>query len=117
MSERTGDPLRDLAESTRAFYARFDVDPQSQLQGFITNFNEEVYELVQAALEGTDKRHIAEEAADVFVTAIGVCFAAGIGVEQIIEQVYAVAAKNDAKTHDTHVVKDGKIRRRVNVQR
>ncbi len=113
MSKRSGDPLRDLAISTREFYARFEVDPQTQLQGFITNFNEEVYELVQAALDGTDKRHTAEEAADVFVTAIGVCFASGIDVEQ----VYAVAAKNDAKTHETHVVKDGKIRRRTNVQR
>ncbi len=117
MGEHTGDPLRDLAESTQAFYARFEVAPETQLQGFITNFNEEVFELVQAALEGTDKRHIAEEAADVFVTAIGVCFACGIEIDQIVEQVYAVAAKNDAKTHETHVVKDGKIRRRVNIQR
>ena len=42
----------------------------------------------------------------------GVCFASGISVEQIVRQVYAVVAKNDAKTHETHVYHDGKIRRR-----
>jgi NTP pyrophosphatase (non-canonical NTP hydrolase) len=109
------DPLRDLAESTRAFYQRFGVTPA--LQDTITNFNEEVFELVQAAMDGTDPRHIAEEAADVFVTAIGVCMASGISIDALVEQIYAVAAKNDAKTHETHVYKDGKIRRRVNVRR
>ena len=114
----TNDPLRQLANSTSAFYARFGVTPgRDDIPAFINNFNEEVYELVQAALDGTDKRHIAEEAADVFVTAIGVCFACGIDVDQIVEQMSAVAAKNDAKTHETHVLKDGKIRRRVNVSR
>ncbi|MBW4435550.1 MAG: hypothetical protein KME04_00325 [Pleurocapsa minor GSE-CHR-MK-17-07R] len=111
----SGDPLRDLAESTRAFYERFGVTPE--LQSCLTNFNEEVFELVQAAMDGENKQHIAEEAADVFVTAIGVCMASGISIEALVEQVYAVAAKNDAKTHETHVFKDGKIRRRVNVRR
>jgi NTP pyrophosphatase (non-canonical NTP hydrolase) len=112
------DPLRALAQSTEAFYRRFDAFPAHEdVPAFINNFNEEVFELIQAAMDGTDQRHIAEEAADVFVTAIGVCFACGIDVEQIVEQMAAVAAKNDAKTHETHVVKDGKIRRRVNVTR
>lgn len=115
MSDSRTDSLRDLAASTTAFYERFGVTPE--LQGCITNFNEEVYELVQAALDGTDKAHIAEECADVVVTALGVCFASGIEIDQIVEQVYAVIAKNDAKTHETHVYKDGKIRRRVNVPR
>lgn len=108
------DALRDLAESTLAFYARFDYAPDPQ--STITNFNEEVYELVEAALEG-DKAHAAEECADVIVTALGVCFAQGLTVDEIIAAVYKVADKNDAKTHDTHVLKDGKIRRRTNVQR
>jgi NTP pyrophosphatase (non-canonical NTP hydrolase) len=107
---RTGDALRDLAESTLAFYARFDYTPDAQ--STITNFNEEVYELVEAALEG-DKAHAAEECADVIVTALGVCFAQGLSVDEIIAAVYQVADKNDAKTHETHVLKDGKIRRRV----
>jgi NTP pyrophosphatase (non-canonical NTP hydrolase) len=107
---RTGDSLRDLAQSTEEFYQRFGVQPQ--LENCITNFQEEVHELIEAARDGSDPAHIAEESADVFVTAIGVCFASGIDVERMIEQVYRVIAKNDAKTHETHVHKDGKIRRR-----
>lgn len=107
----SGDALRDLAQSTADFYARFGVKPE--LENCITNFQEEVRELIEAAREGTDADHIAEESADVLVTAIGVCFASGLDVEQIIQQVYAVIAKNDAKTHETHVFSDGKIRRRT----
>lgn len=114
-TEPTGDALRDLARSTQAFYARFGVTPE--LQNCITNFNEEVFELVQAAMSADSAAHTAEEAADVFVTAIGVCLASGISVEELVDAVYKVAAKNDAKTHETHVFRDGKIRRRVNVQR
>ncbi len=110
-THNTGDALRDLAQSTADFYARFGVTPE--LENCITNFQEEVRELIEAAREGTDGSHIAEESADVLVTAIGVCFASGLSVYRIIEQVYAVVAKNDAKTHDTHVYSDGKIRRRV----
>ena len=47
------------------------------------------------------------------VTALGVCFAQGLTVDEIIEAVYKVADKNDAKTHDTHHLKDGKIRRKA----
>ncbi len=107
---RTGDSLRDLAQSTDEFYQRFGVT--LQLEDCITNFQEEVRELIEAARDGSDPAHIAEESADVFVTAIGVCFASGIDVERMIEQVYKVIAKNDAKTHETHVYSDGKIRRR-----
>jgi NTP pyrophosphatase (non-canonical NTP hydrolase) len=105
------DPLRALIASTEAFYARFGVTPTPN--DAITNLNEEVFELVQAAMQGDDRTHIAEEAADVFVTAIGVCLATGVPVQALIEQIYAVAAKNDAKTHETHVFRDGKIRRRT----
>jgi NTP pyrophosphatase (non-canonical NTP hydrolase) len=111
ISHNTGDALRDLAQSTADFYARFGVTPQ--LEDTIKNFQEEVRELIEAARDGGDKAHIAEESADVFVTAIGVCYASGLDVERLIEQVYAVIAKNDAKTHETHVHLDGKIRRRV----
>ena len=46
------------------------------------------------------------------VTAIGVCQSVGVDIEQIIARVYYVIAKNDAKTHETHVHVEGKIRRR-----
>jgi len=104
------DPLRDLIRSTLEFYARFGV--QMQVGDAVRNFQEEVAELIEAAQAGEDKDHIAEEAADVMVTAIGVCEAAGIDPERLIAQIYAVIAKNNAKTHETHVVANGKIRRR-----
>ena len=104
------DALQDLAHSTLAFFSRFEVEPE--VGPCIQNFKEEVDELVEAAVAGTDRDHIAEEAADVFVTAIGLCYASGIDLDRLIEQVYAVIAKNDAKTHETHIYRDGKIRRR-----
>jgi NTP pyrophosphatase (non-canonical NTP hydrolase) len=111
MTANMQDSLRDLAHSTLEFYARFGVQPQ--VNGTIQNFCEEVNELIEAAQAGTDQDHIAEEAADVFVTAIGVCAASGVDIERLIQQVYKVIAKNDAKTHETHSYSDGKIRRRV----
>jgi NTP pyrophosphatase (non-canonical NTP hydrolase) len=113
LARNSGDSLRDLAMSTGEFYERFGVHPQ--LNDAIQNFEEEVQELIEAARADTDKDHIAEEAADVFVTAIGICFASGIQIEQLIEQVYAVIAKNDAKTHETHTNSRGKIRRRSSI--
>jgi NTP pyrophosphatase (non-canonical NTP hydrolase) len=110
MPAQLNDSLRDLAQSTLNFYARFGVQPQ--LSETIQNFREEVDELIEAAQAGTDRDHIAEEAADVFVTAIGVCAASGVDVEKLIDQLYKVIAKNNAKTHETHVYTDGKIRRR-----
>ena len=107
----TNDPLRDLIRSTLEFYARFGV--KSQVPDSIRNFQEEVNELIEAAQAGADKDHIAEEAADVIVTTIGVCDAAGVDPERLVAQIYAVIAKNNAKTHETHVVADGKIRRRT----
>lgn len=75
-------------------------------------FEEEVRELTEAVREGTDVNHIGEEAADVIVTIITMCHSAGVDTEALIQQAYKVVAKNDAKTHETHVFKDGKIRRR-----
>ena len=114
MSHPTGDSLRDLAQSTREFYERFGVQPE--LENCIQNFQEEARELIEAAREGSSQDHIAEETADVFVTAIGICYAAGVSVERLVEQVYAVIEKNDAKTHDTHVFHEGKIRRRSSIR-
>lgn len=110
MTNQPPDPLRDLAHSTYNFYQRFNVTP-TPLDA-IMNFEEEVRELIEAAKQGTDSHHIAEEAADVMVTAIGVCQSVGVDIEQIISQVYYVIGKNNAKTHETHVHLDGKIRRR-----
>lgn len=110
MTSGLTDPLRDLIRSTLDFYARFGVTQETP--SALRNFQEEVNELIEAAQAGTDRDHIAEEAADVIVTIVGVCDAAGVSPERLIDQLYAVIAKNDAKTHATHVVADGKIRRR-----
>lgn len=110
MATSQTDPLRDLAHSTLDFYARFGVTQETP--SAIRNFQEEVDEFVEAAQAGDDPDHTAEEAADVMVTIIGVCEAAGVSPERLIAQMYAVVAKNDAKNHATHVVRDGKIRRR-----
>jgi NTP pyrophosphatase (non-canonical NTP hydrolase) len=113
-SHNTGDSLRDLAQSTLDFYARFDVTPQ--IDDMVQNFQEEVRELIEAGREGHDPNHTAEEAADVFVTAMGICFASGVDVNRLVQQVYAVITKNDAKTHETHVLHTGKIRRRSSIK-
>lgn len=104
------DPLRDLMRSTLAFYKRFGVYPQ--YENAVRVFREEVQELIEAAGRD-DKRHTAEEAADVFVTVLGLCEAVGVSGDELVEQIYAVIAKNDAKTHETHVYHEGKIRRRI----
>lgn len=105
------DTLRDLIQSTLALHDRFGVKPTFEVT--LRVFQEEVQELIEAARQGTDQQHIAEEAADVFVTAIGLCLALEVNEEQIIAQTRAVIAKNDAKTHDTHAINEsGKIARR-----
>jgi ribA/ribD-fused uncharacterized protein len=109
-SPRSGDVLRDLASATLAFYNRFEFVPQ--VEDMVRVFQEEVGEFVEAARAGTDATHTAEEAADVIVTVIGLCAAANIDIEKLVEQIHFVTAKNDAKTHATHVLHNGKIRRR-----
>ena len=115
MDTQQQDSIRDLFMGTAAFYERFGYVPQ--LTDSMANFREEARELIEAAEDGSDVRHIAEEAADVFVTAIGVCMARGVDIDLLIEQVYAVINKNDAKTHETHIYTEGKIRRRSSLKR
>lgn len=105
------DTLRDLIQSTADFYARFDYRPP--FEAVLRVFQEEVGELIEAVESGQDKDHMAEEAADVFVTAIGLCLTAGVEPEAIIRQTRMVIDKNNAKTHDTHHIDaNGKIARR-----
>jgi NTP pyrophosphatase (non-canonical NTP hydrolase) len=110
----TPDPLRDLARSTYDFFRRFEVTPQPQAAA--QNFLEETNELLEAAASGTNRIHLAEEAADVMVTIIGMCASAGVGIDELVEQIYLVIKKNDAKTLETHVHLDGKIRRKPGTQ-
>ena len=104
------DTLRDLARSTYAFYRRFNVAPEPQAES--QNFLEEVNELLEAVASGQDRDHIAEEAADVMVTTIAICASVGVGIDELVEQIHHVIEKNDAKTLETHIHVDGKIRQR-----
>ncbi len=104
------DPLRMLAASTQAFYERFGV--RLEAADAIRVFEEEVGELIEAVRDGDSSQHIGEEAADVIVTVLGVCFAAGLSIEDVVQQVNRVVLKNDAKTTDTHALIAGKIRRK-----
>ncbi|MCA9905758.1 MAG: hypothetical protein KC547_18005 [Anaerolineae bacterium] len=114
MNTRQRDSLRELFLGTAAFYERFGYVPQ--LADSVTNFREETRELIEAAEINSDVAHIAEEAADVFVTAMGVCMSCGVDIDLLIDQVYAVIDKNNAKTHETHIYTDGKIRRRSSLK-
>lgn len=105
------DTLQALIASTQALYERFGQEFHIEKQ--LPIFEEEVRELIEAAQAGEDTQHIAEEAGDVFVTAIGLALAVGVAPEQLVAQARAVIAKNDAKTHASHFVnEDGKIARR-----
>ena len=109
------DPLRDLARSTLAFYQRFGVQPELEPATLV--LQEEVDELIEAAHDNEQTERVAEEAADVMVTVIGLCDAAGVSIDDIVSQVYAVIDKNDAKTHETHHINAaGKIARRTEAQ-
>lgn len=118
MNAAHSDPFHTLVQSTLAFYERFGVTPT--LSGATSVFREEVGEFIEAAHlaaaspvhTSPQHEHAAEEAADVIVTVIGLCAAAGVTPDMLIAQMVRVAAKNDAKTHATHVYADGKIRRR-----
>jgi NTP pyrophosphatase (non-canonical NTP hydrolase) len=105
------DPLRDLIHSTQTFYKRFGLQPQLEAATLV--FTEEVDEFIEAAHDAKNIDHIAEEAADVLVTVIGLCEAANVPPETLIEQVYQVIHKNNSKTWYTHEINaHGKIARK-----
>ena len=110
MTHETQNPLLDLARSTFAFHDRFDVTPT--IEPASRNLLEEVSEFIEAAKTENNHSHIAEEAVDVFVTTLSLCKAAGVDLDELISGVYVVIEKNNAKSHDSHVYLDGKIRRR-----
>lgn len=75
-------------------------------------FTEEYYETVEAALTGSNSE-LTEEGADLIVTLMGVLMSRGIPIEDLEAAMEKVAAKNDAKTHETHAInRSGKIARK-----
>lgn len=100
-------PLRALWSSSEMLNRRFGINPVNQ--DVLVIFSEEVREFVEAYsnyrisnFEGY-KKDIVEEFSDVLVTGFQVMRAAGItDVNEVIEGIAKVIAKNDAKTHETH---------------
>lgn len=103
--------LNELWDSTANLYTRFDVTPTVENTSLV--FREEARELLLAQASEPDE-NVAEECADVLVTALGVLMSRGITLGELDRAIMKVVAKNDAKTHATHHLNtDGKIARRA----
>ena len=116
------DTLQALFDSTADLYARFGLDstttPPDKRRKF---FAEEADELKEASIisqlasmEGyfENTEDIANEAADNFVTIIGLLQAHGITLEELDAAIERVIVKNDRKTAENgYAVINGKIRK------
>lgn len=102
--------LTNLWDSTRDLYTRFDVTITQDASALV--FSEETKELL-AAQTSEPAVNVAEEAADVIVTAMGVCMSRGVTLAQLLSAMRHVTLKNDSKTLQTHAVNAaGKIARK-----
>lgn len=110
----TNDSLYELLRSTRALHERFGVPFQVDVAERLCA--EEFRELIRASVlcETTGEFwHLSEEAVDLFVVVLGLLQAHNIPNSHLEEAIENVIAKNDAKTHDTHELRDGKITRKM----
>lgn len=111
------DIINRLWNSTDDLHRRFDKYPPDANETLAV-FDEESTEFTSVAWEIWNEGEgsvgeCAQEAADVVVTVLATLTALGITREQFADACAAVAAKNDAKTHDTHYIRaDGKIARK-----
>lgn len=107
--------LRRLWKSTEALYQRFNYD--APVEARITKFKEESREFLSEvrAFDCGSGAGVAlmEEGADVLVTLIGLLQKRGVNLEFFLEQCEHVINKNDAKTPETHEVRDGLITRKI----
>lgn len=113
--------LERLWDSTAALYERFGLDtettPPSKRRRI---FMEEVAELLEEsawddASHPSSRRsyEVCSEAADVVVTVMGLLQAHDVKLEDFAASMERIAAKNDAKTADTHLMANGKITRKA----
>lgn len=115
------DTLTMLWQSTAALYKRFGLDagttPPAQRRRY---FREEAGELCDESCEvefwdemisGGATTQLCEEAADVIVTTLGLLQAHSVDLQDVLDAVNAVTARNDAKTDATHTLVNGKITR------
>ena len=108
------DFLTRLYLSTDDLYARFGLLPTREAT--LAKLAEETAELTEAVTFDAPSQAIEEEAADAIVTVLGVCIAVGITMRYLARAVERVIEKNDAKTPETHIVRDGLIVRRSKLQ-
>jgi phosphoribosyl-ATP pyrophosphohydrolase len=104
-------PLKRLWESTEDLYRRFDLD--APMVDRVIKFNEEAHEFLTEALKTTGENGaLVVEGWDVIVTIIGILQKSGISMDQFFGYEEVVSNKNNAKTHETHVIHNGLITRR-----
>lgn len=113
----TMNAFQQLWTSTETFFDRFDkLPPKLREQSKV--FNEELAEFKEATLahhfhDGSEV-DMCNEAADLIVTICGVLMSQGQSYHKLVQAMQRVAMKNNAKTHETHVVDatTGKITRK-----
>lgn len=111
------DIIQQLMTSTRALYSRFFPKEQPGFEARRRVLFEEFGEFVAALYEHDfgykDPAELANEAADLLVTMVGVLYYCDVTAPQFTAAIERVIAKNDAKTLDTHAVNAaGKIARK-----
>lgn len=93
------------------WYERFGFKPTPAEAYSI--LQEEIGEF-QSALANDNLEDILAEGHDLIWTIYGMFYALGASKSEVTESDYGTYLKNDAK-HDTHELRDGKIRRKVKV--
>ncbi len=117
------DALKRLWDSTADFQKRFRLDEQFNLPAQMRCVSEELAELNKEVYgwyfteDGLEAENFSinatEEAADVIVTVLGVLMGMHMSYADIEDALERIAAKNDAKTHDTHAINEnGKVARK-----
>jgi len=105
--------LSKMWKSNEDFHQRFLGQVASNLQA-LAAYREECKELENACIDGETDWAIACEAGDALYTIIGVLRSVHIDLELFLDAMQHVVSKNDAKTHDTHYIReDGKIAKRT----
>lgn len=110
IEHRTESPLRELYQSTHNLYKRFGLKPT---KGAVhRKLVEEVAEVVHELYQGNDYA-LVHEIADAIVTLLGVAINRNIPVELVENAMAQVADKNNAKTQETHEVRNGMITKKL----
>lgn len=110
------DPTELLFNSTANLHTRFDLMPPDT-DAVLRVMFEEVYEFTREVTRGDvyiSPEFAVSEACDVMVTVLAALISIGVDYAMIAAACERVAAKNDAKTTETHEINSaGKIARKV----